>query len=418
MARPQHPPEEGRTNILIVDDRPDKLLVLRTVLEELGQNIVVAQSGEEALKRVLELDFAVILLDVNMPGMDGLETAEFIRQRQRTAHTPIIFVTAYADEIHTARGYSLGAVDYILAPIVPEILRSKVRVFLQLQQLTHEFQRQAAERVILAREQAARAAAEESIVRFSFLADLSKSLEKSLNLDARGKELVRFVVPFLADLAGLVLTDEHGRISATEIAWVDPARPSEPLTASVELMQDAALTGALEQVLTTRRPRAIEQLEDAQTELSVKTRGTPEPVSLALGFTPGRLLALPLLGRGRVSGVLLLVSRVGRRFEPTEFSFCSDVVARAAVMLDNALLYQEVREADCRKNEFLAMLGHELRNPMAPIRYAVQILRKPQLDESKRQWGLDVIERQVKQLARLVDDLLDVSRITRGRIEL
>src|SRR5262250_1236864 len=227
-----HPSKESRANILIVDDRPDKLLVLRTVLEELGQNIVVAQSGEEALKRLLELDFAVILLDVNMPGMDGLETAEFIRRRPRTAHTPIIFVTAYADEIHAARGYSLGAVDYILAPIIPEVLRSKVRVFVQLQQLTHEFQRQAAERVILAREQAARAAAEESIVRFSFLADLSERLGKSLDLDARGKELVQFVVPFLADLAALVLTDEHGRISKSEMAWIDPARPSEPVTAS------------------------------------------------------------------------------------------------------------------------------------------------------------------------------------------
>ena len=418
MARPQHPPEDRRTNILIVDDRPDKLLVLQTVLEELGQNIVVAQSGEEALKRVLELDFAVILLDVNMPGMDGFETAEFIRQRQKTAHTPIIFVTAYADEIHTARGYSLGAVDYILAPIVPEILRSKVRVFVQLQQLTHEFHRQAAERVILAREQAARAAAEESILRFSFLADLSKSLEKSLSLDARGKELVRFVVPFLGDLAALVLTDEHGRSSATEIAWVDPVCPSEPVTASVELIQDPALARALEHVLASGRPQMIERLEDARAELSTKVRGSTEAVSLSLGFVPERLLAFPLLGRARVSGVLLLVSSGGRRFDSTEFSFCSDVAARAAVMLDNALLYQEVSEADRRKNEFLAMLGHELRNPMAPIRYAVQIMRKPQLDETKRAWSLDVIERQVKQLARLVDDLLDVSRITRDRIEL
>src|SRR5207237_7810689 len=90
--------EDDKTNILLVDDRPDKLLSLQTILEELGQNIVIAQSGEEALKRVLEHEFAVILLDVNMPGMDGLETAAYIRKRQRTAHTPIIFVTAYADE--------------------------------------------------------------------------------------------------------------------------------------------------------------------------------------------------------------------------------------------------------------------------------------------------------------------------------
>ena len=91
-----------------------------------------SRSGAEALREVLEREFAVILLDVNMPDIDGLETAELIRQHERSAHTPIIFVTAYADEMQTARGYSLGAVDYILTPVVPEILRSKVRVFVEL----------------------------------------------------------------------------------------------------------------------------------------------------------------------------------------------------------------------------------------------------------------------------------------------
>ena len=215
-------PDEDRTNILIVDDRPDKLLVLETILQDLGQNVVVAHSGDEALKRVLEHDFAVILLDVNMPGMDGLETAAFIRSRQRTAHTPIIFVTAYADEIHTARGYSLGAVDYILAPIIPEVLRSKVKVFVQLHRMAHQIQRQAAERVTLAREHAARTAAEESILRFSFLAQLSEVLERSMDLDARGRGLARFVVPFLGDLAALIMVDEHGQIRETQISWIDP----------------------------------------------------------------------------------------------------------------------------------------------------------------------------------------------------
>src|SRR5262249_8992262 len=137
------PFDDDKTNILIVDDRPDKLLALRTVLEELGQNIIVAQSGADALQCLLQHEFAVILLHVNMPGMDGLETASFIRKRQKTALTPIIFVTAYADEMLTARGYSLGAVDYILAPIVPDVLRSKVRVFVQLHRMTQQIQRQA-----------------------------------------------------------------------------------------------------------------------------------------------------------------------------------------------------------------------------------------------------------------------------------
>src|SRR5438552_4050512 len=122
-----------RSNILIVDDRLDKRVVFRTILEELDQNIVTASSGEEALRWLLDNDCAVILLDVNMPGMDGLETAELIRARRKSAHTPIIFITAFADEMHTARGYSLGAVDYILSPVVPNILRSKVKALVQLQ---------------------------------------------------------------------------------------------------------------------------------------------------------------------------------------------------------------------------------------------------------------------------------------------
>ena len=152
--------DSAKANILIVDDRDDKRLVLTTVLEELNQNLVTMQSGEDALRWLLENDCAVILLDVNMPGLDGFETAQLIRTRPRSAHIPIIFITAYADEVHTTRGYSLGAVDYIMSPIVPEVLRSKVVVFVQLFNLTEQARRKADERISLAREQAARAAAE------------------------------------------------------------------------------------------------------------------------------------------------------------------------------------------------------------------------------------------------------------------
>src|SRR3954463_8272316 len=120
---------DGKVNILLVDDRPDKLLALEAVLEDLGQNVIRAYSGREALRNVLSHDFAVILLDVNMPGMDGFETAALIRQRKNSEHIPIIFITAFGDEMLAARGYSLGAVDYILTPVMPEVLRSKVAVF-------------------------------------------------------------------------------------------------------------------------------------------------------------------------------------------------------------------------------------------------------------------------------------------------
>jgi two-component system sensor histidine kinase/response regulator len=111
---------DDRANILIVDDREDKQLAMRTIIAELDQNVVWASSGKEALRCLLNQDFAVILLDVNMPGMDGFETAFLMRQRRRSEHTPIIFVTGISDtETHVSRGYSLGAVDYILTPVVP-----------------------------------------------------------------------------------------------------------------------------------------------------------------------------------------------------------------------------------------------------------------------------------------------------------
>src|SRR5436190_203669 len=121
--------DTDKTSILIVDDLPEKHLVYRSILEELEQEIVGAFSGEDALRQVLKTDFAVILLDVNMPGMHGFETAHLIRARKRSAHTPIIFLTAFADEVQPIQGYATGAVDYITTPVVPEILRAKIRVF-------------------------------------------------------------------------------------------------------------------------------------------------------------------------------------------------------------------------------------------------------------------------------------------------
>ena len=139
----KRPAAEVKANILLVDDRPDKLLALEAILESLDQNLVRAFSGKEALRRLLRQDFAVILLDVSMPGMDGFETAALIRQRLNSEHTPIIFITSIGTtENHVSRGYSLGAVDYLFTPIVPEILRSKVSVFVELHKQTELIKRQ------------------------------------------------------------------------------------------------------------------------------------------------------------------------------------------------------------------------------------------------------------------------------------
>lgn len=131
-AQREEPAPRDKVKILLVDDNPDNLVSLEAALDTLGEDLVLARSGTEALRYLLDNDFAAILLDVKMPDMDGFETAELIRTRKRSQHTPILFLTAYRNEEHLFRGYDLGAVDFLFKPIVPEILRSKVSVFVEL----------------------------------------------------------------------------------------------------------------------------------------------------------------------------------------------------------------------------------------------------------------------------------------------
>src|SRR5215472_19128888 len=134
----------GKVNILLVDDRKDKLLALNAILAPLGQNLMEARSGKEALRLLLKNEFAVILMDVSMPTMDGFETATLIRKRPASEHTPIIFVTSIGNSpAQMYQGYLLGAVDYILTPIVPEVLRAKVGVFVDLWRKTEHIKQQA-----------------------------------------------------------------------------------------------------------------------------------------------------------------------------------------------------------------------------------------------------------------------------------
>jgi len=132
-AEPAADAAASKAKILLVDDEPKSLFALQELLSTLGEHLLIAQSGEEALRLALRNDFAVILLDVRMPGMDGFETAKLIRSRERSRLTPVIFLTAAADEMTSMfRGYEVGAVDYLMKPVVPEILKSKVAVFVEL----------------------------------------------------------------------------------------------------------------------------------------------------------------------------------------------------------------------------------------------------------------------------------------------
>jgi signal transduction histidine kinase len=258
-AQPGAPPADEqpalpRVNILLVDDQPRNLLALEAILQDLGQNLVRANSGEEALRLLLKEDFAVILLDVQMHGLDGFETARLIRGRDRSRHTPIVFLTAFeSPQFPVGEAYRLGAVDYLVKPIVPDILRAKVAGFVELYQKT----------------------------------------ERLRQLERREYER---------------------RLAEEKQRW---------------------------------------QLQRLQEE-AARDRN------------------------------------------------------RAA----------DLAEADRRKDEFLALLGHELRNPLAPVRNALQILRLRGDDPATREWARGLMERQVGLLTRLVDDLLEVSRITRGKIKL
>ena len=157
-----------RAKLLLVDDRPENLLALEALLEPLGQELVRAASGEEALRHLLREEFAVILLDVQMPGLDGFQTAELIKERERTRHVPIIFLTAISkDTEHVFRGYGAGAVDYLMKPFDPLILRAKVAVFIDLWRKTVEIQRQDT----LLREQELATLERASEERYRFLGD-------------------------------------------------------------------------------------------------------------------------------------------------------------------------------------------------------------------------------------------------------
>jgi signal transduction histidine kinase len=418
------PQPDDRSSILIVDDLPEKLLVFGTVLEDLGQHLVFVRSGSEALREVLHREFAVILLDVNMPDIDGFETAALIRRYKRSAHTPIIFITAYADEMQTARGYSLGAVDYILSPVVPEMLRSKVKVFVDLHQMQRRVRRQAEERVELAAAESARRVAEENDRRSAFLAHASRVLSGSLDVTVGARELLALVVPRIAPLAVLQLVD--GRDLAPQVL-VAARQGEEPL----HVVEAAA--GAMPQALSEAMAQAVQRHDRVVLHGAALRHMHAEALGVEVPRPLKSALAVPLMIGSRVLGVLMVASAQREEASgPHDGAALEELASRAAIAFENAHLYRsleaeiverraaeaELQEASQRKDEFLAMLSHELRNPLAPIRNALEIIRRIAPPDPKFTWASDVMDRQVHHLTRLVEELLDVARISQGKIQL
>jgi len=382
------------SKILIVDDLPEKFLVYESILEELGQTLVYATSGAEALKAVLRDEFAVILLDVNMPGMDGFEAASLIRSRRRSSATPIIFLTAWADEFRIAQGYASGAVDYIPTPVVPEILRAKVRVFVELFGMRRLTARQA-------EEQAKKVVAEEAARRFAFLAGAGDRLNRSLDFDTTLATFAEVSIPYLADFVTVRLDAQVDRGAVSACAWQDAGGETR-----------------------FHGDGGCQWLDDLADDLSI-ARAAPiliasaPDIADAPSLIGGSLLLLPLATRGRRLGAVAFARGPSRAaFQEADVTLVHDIVNRGAVALENALLVQTIRETDRRKDEFIATLAHELRNPLAPVRNAVEILNQVDVNDAHVQRCRSIIDRQVRQLTRLVDDLLDVSRINSGKIEL
>ncbi|HEX2542669.1 MAG TPA: response regulator [Caldimonas sp.] len=394
--------DSDQASILIVDDLPDKLLVFTTVLEDLGHDLVCVLSGAEALKEVLKREFAAILLDVNMPDIDGFETAELIRQYKRSAHTPIIFITSYADEMQTIRGYSLGAVDYILSPVVPEILRSKVNVFVELHLMQRRLRRRAHERIELAAAEAARLVAEENTRRSNFLSQAGRLLSASLDIEVASRQLISMLVPQFATRATLALGNAEEGIGFA-------------LQGRAQAYGRCELTAVAASDLEPAERQAIEAI-------------LAEPERAPAGDAHGDVLTLPLVTAGRSIGVVVV-----RLTGPgADHATVAEMVDRSAAALENARLYrslqleieerraieEQLQTSNRRKDEFLAMLSHELRNPLAPIRTALEVIRRLAPAEPKLNWATEVTGRQVNHLTRLVEDLLDVARINQGKIAL
>ncbi|MEP0760636.1 response regulator [Trichocoleus sp. DQ-A2] len=368
-------PEEI-VNVLLVDDHPENLLALEAILGSLGQNLVRATSGEQALRCLLERDFAVILLDVQMPGLDGFETAKLIRQRQRSRHTPIIFLTAFSSSDSLVfKGYSLGAVDYLLKPLEPEILTSKVGVFVDLFKKTAEVKRQAAQLTAVNLE-------------------LKQSEERFRSLSA-------------CSPLGIFMTDIEGRCT-----YANPrCQAICGLTPNVETGTLASLyeEGWLQSVHPEDRDRVYRHWSTCMSigqECSNEFRcQTPEEIVRWV-----YLRSSPML-----TDTGELIGHVGTLEDITERKAAEEARAQ---MIREQVARQEAEAANRIKDEFLATLSHELRTPLNSMLGWTQLLRSRKYDEKTTARALETIERNAKLQAQLIEDILDVSRIIRGKLRL
>ncbi len=350
-----------KVNILLVDDHPENLLALEAILDSLGQNVVRATSGAQALRCLLNQDFAVILLDVQMPDMDGFETATLIRQRRRSQDTPIIFLTAFStSETMVFKGYSLGAVDYLFKPLEAEILKSKVAVFVDLCQKTTQL----------------------AVMN----AELKKSEEQFRSLSA-------------CSPVGIFLTDVAGCCT-----YINPRYQAIWNTS----LQESLGSGWLRSL----HPEDCDRVQaDWFTCVSEGGEYNGE-FRLLLHLDMVRWVSVrssPMLGNGEIIGYVGTVEDITER---------KQAEAERVILIREEAARKEAEAANRLKDEFLATLSHELRTPLNSILGWSGLLRTRKFDEATTARALETIERNATLQAQLIEDILDVSRIIRGKLQL
>jgi PAS domain S-box-containing protein len=357
-------------SVLLVDDRPANLVALEATLAPLGVRTVTAVSGPEALRRLLTEEFALVLLDVQMPGMDGFETATLMKRHPRTAHVPVIFVTAiHREPAHLFRGYERGAVDYLTKPFDPNILRSKVRVFVDL----FVKERQLREQSALLHERESRDREHRTEERFRALLDSMPLCVWALGADG---------------------TPVYANRSWLEYAGAD-AGAQGPM---------AALHPEDEPAVRTDVQMALQRGQPIELEYRLRSARDGSYRWHAVRFLPQRD------PEGIVTGW------IGTATDIENFKRAQDAHADLAVKEREA---REAAEAANRaKDEFLATLSHELRTPLNAMVGWTHMLRSRTLSADKEQKALETIERNARAQAELIEDILDVSRIIAGKLRI
>jgi PAS domain S-box-containing protein len=396
---PQTPVE-----ILIVDDRPENLLALEAILEPLGQILVRAGSGDEALRKLLAHDVAMILLDVQMPGINGFETAKLIKSRERTKFIPIIFLTAISkDEEYIFEGYSAGAVDYMAKPFNPDILRSKVSVFVDL----YQKQRQ------LAAQQHLLAEGERRELELRHMREIYES-------EARFSEIVGSamdaIVAFDADGVVTLFNAAAQRMFATPIdsAVQHNVRDFFPESLPQDLLDRICMhTDAADPQAPAMGSPAT---DGALSLMGVRASGEQFPVEAT---------ASCLDTRGKKTYTLIVRDISERKRAEDELQTQAKSLARAMSELkalndELAERQQELERAMAARSRFYASMSHELRTPInAVLGYSTLLLENiyGPLNEKQAE-GITRTHKAAKHLLELVNDVLDLSKIEAGKIDL